>query len=213
MTTSNNHRERSIPSDNQVEIARNPIRRALDIIHNEGIFTFVGLIIKKIYWELIRFGYILRFKGTMPRGAKVITLEDIRINPPASAHQSPVDIIIYVHNSTSGIKECVESVQQCTLLPYQITLVDDGSDEETRQYLAGLSDSFPIVRQDKKLGYPQALSQGLQMSVTEFAVLLNSNIRVTPGWLDGMLACMQSNPEIGLVGPLTNRSIDLSQRG
>ncbi len=209
MTASKQHNQRLIPSGSQAENARNPIRHALDIIRNEGLFTFVGLIVKRIYWELIRFGYILRFKGTMPKGAKVITLGDIHINPPASPHQTPVDIFIYIHNSTAGIKECVESVQKNTPLPYQITLVADGSDEETRQYLAGLSDSFPIVWQDRKLGYPQALSQGLQVSMTEFAVLLNSNIRVTPGWLDGMLACMQSNPKIGLVGPLTNRSIDL----
>jgi len=38
----------------------------------------------------------------------------------------------------------------------------------------------------------------------DLVVLLNSDTIVTPGWLDQMTTCVQSDSKIGIVGPLSN---------
>src|SRR5690606_2815783 len=50
----------------------------------------------------------------------------------------------------------------------------------------------------------KAANLGLRASTGEFAVLLNSDTIVSKGWLSSMLACAKSDPQIGLVGPLSN---------
>jgi glycosyltransferase involved in cell wall biosynthesis len=44
----------------------------------------------------------------------------------------------------------------------------------------------------------------LRITAAEYVVLLNSATVVTPGWLDRMVACAESDAKIGIVGPLSN---------
>jgi glycosyltransferase involved in cell wall biosynthesis len=93
-----------------------------------------------------------------------------------------------------------------TTAPFSLILVDDGSDPETRDYLAEFAKAQGaiLLRNEEPRGYTRAANQGLQRSSAEHVVLLNSDTVVTPGWLDQMIACAESAPEIGIVGPLSN---------
>src|SRR5205085_4561709 len=44
----------------------------------------------------------------------------------------------------------------------------------------------------------------LQQARSEYAIVFNSDAVVTPGWLDRLLACGESNPRLGLIAPLSN---------
>jgi glycosyltransferase involved in cell wall biosynthesis len=85
-------------------------------------------------------------------------------------------------------------------------LVDDGSDDDTRQYLVDFAKEHQcaLLRNDQAQGYTLAANQGLRQSSAEFVILLNSDTMVTPSWVDRMVTCAQSDSKIGLVGPLSN---------
>jgi GT2 family glycosyltransferase/glycosyltransferase involved in cell wall biosynthesis len=162
--------------------------------------------------ELITQGIRIKLK---PNQTTVLKINDIHVNPIPQPHKSSVDIIIYFYNAMTDFQGCLESVLKYTPPPFSITVVDDGSDEATRSHLVDLAKThqFRLLYNDSTLGYTQSMSCCLQQSSTEFAILLNSNIIVTPGWLDGMLACAQSDPKIGLVGTLSNRLINQPKPG
>ncbi len=134
-------------------------------------------------------------------------LRSVRNRPAPPRHSESVDVIICVHNAYEYVKKCIASVFEFTSEPFNILLVDDGSEAQTRDYLADLEAICPNVRRIRNEtgnGYTIAANMGLRASKADYCVLLNSDTVVTQGWLDKMIACAKSNPKIGIVGPLSN---------
>jgi GT2 family glycosyltransferase/glycosyltransferase involved in cell wall biosynthesis len=127
-------------------------------------------------------------------------------SPEVSPHTPGVDVIICIHDALEDVKRCLESVVYHTRMPYLLILVDDGSAEETRSYVASFAESqgAVLIRNEQAKGYTLAANQGLRRSQAQYALLLNSDTVVTALWLDRMVACGESEPHIGLVGPLSN---------
>lgn len=121
-------------------------------------------------------------------------------------HTSSVDIVVCVHNAPDDIKNCLQSIHAYTLPPFRIIIVDDGSAEITQKYLADYAAAQGCVlhRNEVAGGYTKAANCGLRLSDAEYVILLNSDTVVSPYWLERMLNCADSDPAIGLVGPLSN---------
>lgn len=121
-------------------------------------------------------------------------------------HKASVDIIICVHNALEDIRSCLSALISKTAPPYQLIIVDDGSDEETRAFLDDFLIGQPVrlIRHSQAQGYTLAANAGLRASSAEYVVLLNSDTIVTDGWLDRMITCAEQTDDIGLVGPLSN---------
>lgn len=117
-----------------------------------------------------------------------------------------VEIIVCVHNALEDVKSCVSSLIRHSVAQSRIIIVDDGSDEDTREYLRGICEeqNATLLRNETARGYTFAANQGLRASSAGYVVLLNSDTIVTPGWIEKLVACCESNPKIGLVGPLSN---------
>jgi glycosyltransferase involved in cell wall biosynthesis len=89
-------------------------------------------------------------------------------NGPSIAAKPHCDIIIPIWNQMSLTKRCLESIREKTGIPYRLILIDNGSEEETRQYLASLAGNGGwrgvLIRNDENLGYIRAINQGLRVS-------------------------------------------------
>ncbi|RME59490.1 MAG: glycosyltransferase [Caldilineae bacterium] len=152
----------------------------------------------------------LRTRYARPRRYRneLITVTPLPERPPVRPHTASVDIIVCVHNALEDVQRCLDSVVRWTAEPYRLILVDDGSEESTAGYLADFARQHPenvlLLRSDEATGYTRAANRGLRASTGDFVVLLNSDTIVTEGWLDRMIACAETDPQIGLVGPLSN---------
>lgn len=113
-------------------------------------------------------------------------------------------IIIPNYNGKSLLQNCIRSIKQHTHTPYEIIVVDNGSNdgslafcyEEQVKFI-----SFPINH-----GFPKACNAGMKLAKGEALMLLNNDTIVTTNWLDNMLRCLYSQENIGIVGPLTNHA-------
>ncbi len=125
---------------------------------------------------------------------------------PLVRHTIAVDIIICVHNALEDVKKCLDSVIRHTYPPYQLLLVDDGSDTETRDFLHHFAaiNNARLIRNEFAHGYTLAANQGIRASQAPYVVLLNSDTIVCSNWLDRMIICAESDPDLGMVGPLSN---------
>jgi len=134
------------------------------------------------------------------------TLREPEVRPPLAAHSASVDIIVCVHNALDDAKRCLESVVRYTRMPYRLVLVDDGSEAVTATYLQewAMTQGALWLRDEPASGYTRAANRGLRQSAGDYVVMLNSDTLVTPDWLDRLIACAESDPRIGLVGPLSN---------
>ena len=105
-------------------------------------------------------------------------------------------------------KLCLESVLANTDYPdYELIVVDNGSGRELLSYLDQLEDRFPfirVVRNETNRGFAAANNQGLAQATGDRFVLLNNDTIVPQGWLTRLIRHLD-DPEVGAVGPVTNR--------
>jgi GT2 family glycosyltransferase len=116
-------------------------------------------------------------------------------------------VVIPVLDNLACTRMALESVLANTLVPYEIIVVDNGSSDETRQYLEVLAlrnRHVRVLRNDRNRGFAAACNQGLDAAAGKLLLLLNNDTIVPPGWLAGLIGHLQ-DPAIGLVGPTTNR--------
>ena len=86
-------------------------------------------------------------------------------------------------------------------LLHEIILVDDGSTDGTREWLATLGPPFRVVLNAGNLGYAAANNRGAALARGEYLALLNNDLVLGPGWLGPLLAAHRSLGErAGVVG-------------
>lgn len=131
-----------------------------------------------------------------------------RESPESKARVSPsTDVVICVHNALEDVRRCLESVAANTPEEVALYLVNDGSDAPTSQYLAEFASRRApcvLLENASPKGYTRAANAGLRASGAEYVVLLNSDTIVPSKWLERLVECGESDPAIGIIGPLSN---------
>jgi len=132
--------------------------------------------------------------------------------PAFAARRNPavdgIGIVVVTHDNLVFTRMCLESVLASTSdSNAEIIVVDNASTDGTPAYLRSLEARNPRVRvifNDANRGFAAATNQGLAAADGDLLILLNNDTIVPTGWLTG-IARHLANPEIGLLGPVTNR--------
>ncbi len=114
-----------------------------------------------------------------------------------------VSFIVPLYNCLELTRAMVGSLQASLPkgLDHEIILVDDGSTDGTRAWLAGLKNPFRVILNERNLGFAAANNRGSSAARGELLVLLNNDLVLGPGWLEPMLeGHRQLGPRAGLVG-------------
>ena len=122
----------------------------------------------------------------------------------------PVNIVIVTWNACDYTRYCIDSIRRYTDYPYHLTVVDNGSTDETLDYLRSQPD-IRVIANKENVGYGGAINQGFEAEPTRFVCVMNNDIVVSPGWLETMIQTLQENSEIGLLGTLIPTGIVLKE--
>jgi GT2 family glycosyltransferase len=100
----------------------------------------------------------------------------------------------------------LESLIAKKTIPFNLIIVDSGSEKETKDFLADFAMKYDcrLITNIQKTDYTIASNQGLKLSTSKYCVLLNSDTIVTIHWLEKLINCMESESSTGIVGPLSN---------
>lgn len=95
-------------------------------------------------------------------------------------------------------------------LDYELILVDDGSTDGTRAWLASLDDARVRVHLNPhNLGFARSCNAGVALARGAVIGLLNNDLLFEPGWLEPMLAVLETPAlRAGLVGNVQFRVAD-----
>lgn len=127
--------------------------------------------------------------------------------PGAAPPLPQVDVVVPVFNALADVQRCLAALQQHAAgVALRVLVVNDGSNAETTAWLRRYCQGplWLLLEHASNRGYTPAMNTGLAASKAPFVVMLNSDTVVSAGWLQGLLACMQHSPTVGLVGPLSN---------
>ncbi len=110
-----------------------------------------------------------------------------------------VSVIVPAYNSMSYLPETLESVLKQTFTDFELIIVDDGSTDQTPQWVSKLTDSrIRLVRQENK-GVTVARNTGIAHAEGEYIALLDHDDLWQTSKLDIQVRCLDESPEVGLV--------------
>lgn len=113
-------------------------------------------------------------------------------------------IIIPTYNRRDLLLQCLDSIEAHTHLPYEIIIVDNGSEDGTAEAIRRRQRPIRLAVHEQNLGFARAINTGLMMAKGQYIVLLNNDVLVTERWLDQLLYCLSQRPDAAAVGPVTN---------
>lgn len=117
------------------------------------------------------------------------------------------EIIIPIYDALDYVKDCLESILINTNIPYLLTLIDDGSLPDVGEWIDEFARNRPwikVIHNHKNIGYTLSINRAIRESSGGSLVLLNSDTIVSNGWLEKLIYAAESDPKIGIVGPMSN---------
>ena len=83
----------------------------------------------------------------------------------------------------------------------EVCVADNASSDASCEMVTHEFPSVRLIRLDANYGFAEGYNRALQAVEAEYVVLLNSDVEVTPGWLDTLLAYMDEHPEVAACQP------------
>lgn len=109
-----------------------------------------------------------------------------------------VSLVIPLYNQLDYTRQCLESLRRHAAMPYELILVDNASSDGTPEYIR--TQQATVIANPTNLGCAKAWNQGVRGSHGEVVGILNNDLVVTKGWLEGLLAFMEKGNH-GIVSP------------
>lgn len=117
-----------------------------------------------------------------------------------------LSIVIPFINQAETTLIAVHSILNNSKFLGEIILVDDGSNEvEFKKVYEGVKDNnnVKIIRNEKNMGFPYSVNQGLIEAKGANIIIANNDIIVPPGTIEKLLM-MSGLEKVGVIGTLTN---------
>lgn len=113
-----------------------------------------------------------------------------------------VAVVILNWNGAKLMEEFLPSVMDYSPAELaEVIVADNGSTDASVDMLKEKFPAVRIIQLDKNYGFAEGYNQALKQIDNEYTVLLNSDVEVTPGWLDTPLAAMEADSTIVAAQP------------
>ncbi|HEX4957147.1 MAG TPA: glycosyltransferase family 2 protein [Lacibacter sp.] len=115
--------------------------------------------------------------------------------------QPSVAIVVLNWNGKKFLEQFLPSVIASTYSNKRIIVADNASTDDS---VAFVQQQFPMVEMlisPQNYGFAKGYNYFLQQVKADYYVLLNSDVEVTPGWMEPVITLMESNPAIAAAQP------------
>ncbi len=126
-----------------------------------------------------------------------------------------VDIVVLGYNRLEKTKKCVNSILTYTKgIDYQLILINSGSSDDTLSFFESVD--YPckrIIHITKNVGSMFASMSAMPYMKAPYRVVVANDVYVTSNWLSNLLCCAQSNPDVGMICPMSSNTSNLQDPG
>jgi GT2 family glycosyltransferase len=112
-----------------------------------------------------------------------------------------IAVAILNWNGQKWLEQFLQNVVENSSALADVFVIDNGSTDNSRQYC---SEKFPEVgwiQLDKNYGFAGGYNEGLKQIHHPYFLLLNSDVEVTPNWLQPMFDWMENDPNLAACQP------------
>lgn len=115
----------------------------------------------------------------------------------------PIDIVLLSHNRLDYLARTVEALHARTPEPFRLTLVDNASESEVRNWLDANRRFFHRIIPLPENEHVPAFQHGISVTTSDPFVVTDPDLVVPdlrPSWLSRLLDLMERHPDFGLIG-------------
>ena len=142
-------------------------------------------------------------KGGPEEGSRGSGLAKKTAGSSESSDGPLVSIIILNVNGRKDIEACLDSIARNTTESHEVIVLDNGSTDGSVDYLRGRTDIL-LIESPVNMGVAPGRAKAMAYACGRHMVLLDSDTLITSGWIAGFLAHIDSNKQIGMMGPRSN---------
>lgn len=112
-----------------------------------------------------------------------------------------ISVVIVSWNALPLLKKCLPSVVATDWPDVEVVLADNGSDDGSAEWVEANLPGVRIIRHPENWGFCRGNNEALRQTDSDYVVLLNNDVEVTPGWLRPLAKRMLGDPTIAAVQP------------
>lgn len=118
-----------------------------------------------------------------------------------------VSVVVVTYNAAEWTGRCLDALlgPGRPARSLQVVVVDNNSDEPTREQLRRRAGSIDLVQLEENIGFGRACNLGVARSTGRWVLLLNPDAVVRPRAVDALVDHLEERPSRGLVGGRTLR--------
>jgi GT2 family glycosyltransferase len=112
-----------------------------------------------------------------------------------------IAIVILNWNGRKWLKQFLPSVVSSTYSNYEVILADNASNDDSVSFVQQYYPRIRIIQLSSNLGFTKGYNEALKQVSADYYVLLNSDVEVTPGWLEPMVNLLENDKMIAACQP------------
>ncbi len=110
-------------------------------------------------------------------------------------------VVILNWNGRQHLEQFLPSVVKHTPSGVRIVVADNGSDDDSLVFVEQHYPTIEIIRLEQNYGFAEGYNRALEQVDAEFFILLNSDVEVTEGWVEPLVATLTNNRNVAAVAP------------
>lgn len=118
-----------------------------------------------------------------------------------AADKPLLSVVLLSYNSRNYLEDFLPKLIQFTPEKYEIVVVNNGSTDDTEDFL---KTNFPAVRTikiEKNQGFTNGYVESLKHIDAKYYCLISSDIEVTENWAEPIVELMEKNPDVAACQP------------
>jgi GT2 family glycosyltransferase len=132
----------------------------------------------------------------------VMRRNDVEAIDTAGNQKKPlVSIVILNWNGKKFLEKFLPSVVASTYQNKKIIVADNGSTDDSVLFVQNNFLQVQIIENATNEGFAKGYNTALKQIKSDYYILLNSDVEVTPGWIEPVIELMQNNPKIAACQP------------
>jgi GT2 family glycosyltransferase len=112
-----------------------------------------------------------------------------------------VAIVILNWNGKNFLQQFLPSVVQSTYTNYEVIVADNASTDDSIVFLQSHYPAIRIIKLTQNWGFAGGYNKALKQVEADYYILLNSDVEVTPGWVEPMVQLLEKDPSIAACQP------------
>lgn len=114
--------------------------------------------------------------------------------------EKEVAVVILNWNGSKHLQTFLPSVVENSKSS-TVYVIDNASSDNSIEVLQTEFPSVKIIHNEENGGFAKGYNDGLKHIQEEFLILLNSDVEVSPGWIDSVIQLMKSDSKIAIAQP------------